>query len=245
MSRGFEAEVRNGASPIKISIEEDFAYNNNVSSAATLIRMGFLRKVYGILTIQLLCTSIVSCLFMFNEGAKAFLQSNQWLVLISAISVFGVLAALHLNRRNYPANYILLATFTILESITLAFVVTFYDQSLVLEAFLLTMSVTFCLTMYATQTKTDYSQCGAGLVVCLWLLILAPILQILFHSGTYDLFVSLGGTAVFSMFIVYDTQMIMHKVSPEEYISATIELYLDIINLFIYILRILKETRRN
>lgn len=45
-------------------------------------------------------------------------------------------------------------------------------------------------------------------------------------------------------FIIYDTQMIMTRVSPEEYIIATIELYLDIINLFIEILKILDKINR-
>ena len=45
-------------------------------------------------------------------------------------------------------------------------------------------------------------------------------------------------------FIIYDTQMIMTRVSPEEYIIATIELYLDIINLFIEILKILEKANR-
>ena len=45
-------------------------------------------------------------------------------------------------------------------------------------------------------------------------------------------------------FIIFDTQMIMTRVSPEDYIMATIQLYLDIINLFIEILRILNHANR-
>ena len=47
-----------------------------------------------------------------------------------------------------------------------------------------------------------------------------------------------------SGFIIYDTHMIMTRVSPEEYVIATIELYLDIINLFIQILKIVAELNR-
>jgi len=49
---------------------------------------------------------------------------------------------------------------------------------------------------------------------------------------------------LYSGFIVFDTHMIMHRLSPEEYIVATIELYLDIINLFIEILKILDKINR-
>ena len=51
-------------------------------------------------------------------------------------------------------------------------------------------------------------------------------------------------TYIFTGFIVFDTQMIMKRVSPEEYIVATIELYLDIINLFIEILKIIEKVNR-
>ena len=49
----------------------------------------------------------------------------------------------------------------------------------------------------------------------------------------------MGGAALFSLYIVYDVHEISKRVSPDEYINAAISLYLDIINLFLYILRIL------
>jgi len=55
---------------------------------------------------------------------------------------------------------------------------------------------------------------------------------------------AVGGALLFSLFIIYDTQMIMTRLSPEEYIFATIQLYLDIINLFIEILKILEKVNR-
>ena len=54
---------------------------------------------------------------------------------------------------------------------------------------------------------------------------------------------TVGGALLFCGFIIFDTHMIMHKVSTEEYIMASIELYLDFINLFLYILRILQAAR--
>uniref|UniRef100_A0A915IBB2 Uncharacterized protein n=1 Tax=Romanomermis culicivorax TaxID=13658 RepID=A0A915IBB2_ROMCU len=55
---------------------------------------------------------------------------------------------------------------------------------------------------------------------------------------------SLGGAVLFSLFIIYDVQMIMNNMAAEEYILATITLYLDIINLFLHILRLLSALRR-
>ena len=58
-----------------------------------------------------------------------------------------------------------------------------------------------------------------------------------------DKAIAIGGAIIFSLFIVFDTHMLMHKLSPEEYIVATINLYLDIINLFLHLLRLLGERK--
>ena len=65
-----------------------------------------------------------------------------------------------------------------------------------------------------------------------------------FPSIMMDRLLAIGGAVIFSLFIIYDTHMMMHKVSPEDYIVASINLYLDIINLFLYILRIVSESRK-
>jgi len=58
-----------------------------------------------------------------------------------------------------------------------------------------------------------------------------------------DKAIGVGGAFVFSLFIIFDTHMLMHKHSPEEYIVASVNLYLDILNLFLHILRILGERK--
>lgn len=81
------------------------------------------------------------------------------------------------------------------------------------------------------------------LFACLLVLLIAGFLQFFFNNTVYELCISIFGAILFSLFIIYDTHMLMQKLSAEEYIHATISLYLDIINLFIYILRILQATK--
>lgn len=69
------------------------------------------------------------------------------------------------------------------------------------------------------------------------------LLQVFFWSETMEFVLSVGGALLFCGFILFDTHLIMHKLSPEEYVMASVSLYLDFINLFIYILRILQATR--
>jgi len=73
----------------------------------------------------------------------------------------------------------------------------------------------------------------------LWVLILGGFMFAFVGGEIAQTAMAVGGALLFSCFIIFDTQMIMTRVSPEEYILATIELYLDIINLFIEILKIL------
>lgn len=63
------------------------------------------------------------------------------------------------------------------------------------------------------------------------------------QSEAVELLMAAGGSILFSLFIIFDTHMIMHKVSPEDYIHASVNLYLDIINLFLHILRLIGDRR--
>lgn len=227
------------------SIVNDFLYNNNVAQANIYIRMGFLRKVFGILSAQLLLTTLVASVVMFTPIARFYINENDWLVTVAFLLSIILLLALMVKRRETPINYVLLTAFTAVEAYSIAVVVTFYDQLAVLQAFILTACVVVGLMVYTFQTKRDFSAWGAGLFSCLWILIFAGILQMFLGSTQMEMLLSVGGAVIFSLFIVYDTHMIMHKLSPEEYILATIDLYLDIINLFLHILRIVGQSRKN
>merc|ERR1711990_78288 len=228
----------------KYAILDDFNYNNNVASANVYIRMGFLRKVYGILSTQLVFTTMVAALFMSSERVKGFVQGSPNLLFAALILSFVMMIALFVKRRETPANYILLGLFTMVEAYTVGVIVTFYDKLIVLEAFGLTAAVTIALTVYTLQSKRDFSGWAAGLFSFLWIIIIAGFLQLFFHSHLVELGIAIGGAVVFSLFIIVDTSMMMHTLSPEEYILAAINLYLDILNLFLHLLRILSEMQK-
>ncbi|EFA03439.1 protein lifeguard 4 [Tribolium castaneum] len=225
-------------------IENDFAYRNNVMQASKTIRLGFIRKVYGLLSMQLLLTIVVASIFMFTPQIKTFVHENDWMLLVSFIPSIFLLIALIIKRRDTPANLILLAAFTVVEAYTVGVILTYYSQAVVLQALLLTLVIVGSLTFYTFQTKRDFSAMYSGLFAGLGILIVGGFLQIFFHSSTFEIVISLGGAFLFCLFIIFDTQMMMQTLSAEEYILATINLYLDIINLFLYILRILQAMNR-
>ncbi|XP_009996070.1 PREDICTED: protein lifeguard 4 [Chaetura pelagica] len=222
------------------SIEDDFNYGTNVASASVHIRMAFLRKVYSILSIQILLTTVISAIFLYSTGVKAFVLERPALVLIPWIGSLAVIVALGFYSHKHPVNLYLLFGFTLLVALSVAFTVSFFDVSVVLQAFLLTTAVFLGLTAYTLQSKRDFSKFGAGLFTCLWILIFSSLLRVFFYSETIELVVAAAGALLFCGFIIYDTHLLMHRLSPEEYIQAAINLYLDIINLFLHLLRVLE-----
>ncbi|KAF5288589.1 hypothetical protein FQA39_LY15368 [Lamprigera yunnana] len=240
-----QEDCEQGAKDLDDSIVNDFAYNNNVMQASKRVRMAFIRKVYGLLSVQLFFTVIVSSICMFTPPIKTFIQTNDWLLIVAMFGSIGILIALFIKRLETPTNFILLAAFTVVEAYTVGVVVSFYSQAVVLQALILTMVVVGCLTAYTFQTKHDYSSMYSSLFAGLCILLVGGFLQLFFHSTVFELIFAIGGALLFSIFIVFDTQMLMQTVSPEEYILATINLYLDIINLFLYILRILQSLNQN
>lgn len=72
-----------------------------------------------------------------------------------------------------------------------------------------------------------------------------PYEQLFFNNDTMELVFAGAGALLFCGFIIYDTHLLMHKLSPEEHVLASINLYLDIVNLFLHILRILDSLKKN
>ncbi|XP_011882383.1 PREDICTED: protein lifeguard 4-like [Vollenhovia emeryi] len=235
---------RGGKEQSEHEIQDDFAYRNNVHNADIKIRMGFLRKVYGILSVQILMTVALASVFVISSTVKLYVQNNVWTMGLAFFLTMGILIALMIKRKDHPANLILLGSFTLVQAYTVGVVVSMYDTTVVLEALFITLTILITLTAYTFQTKRDFSFLGFGLFIGLWCLILGGVMQIFIQSTTMEWVISVGGALLFCLFIIFDTQVIMHTLSPEEYILATINIYLDIINLFLHILRALAISRQ-
>jgi len=208
------------------------------------IRLGFIRKVYGILTVQLAVTIAIICLFTFSKDVQDYVVKNLW-VFWTAIGLVVVclivLTCCGEMRKMFPYNLIFLGIFTICEGVMLGIVGTTYEPKAVLTAVGITCVVVFALTLFAFQTKIDFTVCGAGLYVTLWVFVLFGFMMIFFRDEVTNMIYASLGALIFCLYLVFDTQMMLggkHKyaISPEEYIFAALNLYLDIINLFLYIL---------
>jgi len=203
---------------------------------------------------QLLVTGAVMALFMYVRPIKSYVQDNPWLMFASwgvAFACIIVLACCGDVRRKSPGNFICLAVFTVCESFMLGTIATFYSTDAVLMAVGTTAAVTLALTLFAFQTKIDFTGCGAVLLCVLVIFVISGIFLSIFgirDSRAANIGYSAVGCLIFSLYLIYDTQIMLggkHKysLSPEEYIFAALNLYLDIINLFLYLLSIFGNSK--
>ncbi|CAB4374558.1 N-methyl-D-aspartate receptor glutamate-binding subunit [Rhizophagus irregularis] len=229
-------------------IPDDFTHKVYVpvSEYDVDVRLAFMRKVYSILFAQLSLSTLIAGVMMYNVNFKSWFYDHIWTFYVAILASFVFLLLLAWKRRSYPLNYVFLTGFTLVESYTVGATVTFFDRSIVLQALILTTGIFIGLTLFTFQSKYDFSGMAPYLFGFLWVVVIIGFFGIFFPFGdTMDLIIAIGTAILFCGFIIYDTYNIMNRLSPEEYITASVDLYLDFVNLFIAILRILNDLNRD
>lgn len=152
---------------------------------------------------------------------------------------------MYVYQQKHPVNLIVLGLFTACLSLTVGVGCANTDGRIVLEALILTSAVVASLTGYtfwASKKGKDFSYLGPILFTSLFTLVLAGFIQMFFPLGSTSVAIYGGISAViFSGYIVYDTDNLIKRFTYDEYIWASVTLYLDILNLFLAILRILRQ----
>jgi len=232
---------------MELGDEEVGGFNRGlpVYQAQAAIKAGFLRKVYGILAVQLLFTVASSAFFMFHVPTRDYVLHSQGMLLGASLAPFGFLMGLYCYKDRHPLNLALLAGFTACITYTVGVVCAAYYTTgygmIVLQALILTASVFISLTAYVLVTKKDFSWMGGALFAGLIILLMWSFLNAFFDFGLGGRMVfSLAGALLFVGYILYDTSLLMHHLGPDDYIIAAVTLYLDIINLFLYLLEVLR-----
>jgi hypothetical protein len=172
------------------------------------------------------------------------MSGSRWLQLVVFIPTFVSLVLLRLGlKERYPANYALLLVLTLCISLDVGYIcAVLYAQGLgqlVLQALTMTVVLFSGLTLWTFCSGSDFSFLGGFLLVALGVLTVTGLLGFLFPGLVNNLVYSFGGALIFCGYIVFDTWRVSEKFGYDDYIVAAIELYLDVVNLFLYILDIL------
>jgi len=202
-------------------------------------RSSFIGKVYSMLGVSLLfCCA----------GALYGLSMPTGLYLPMIIAEFILLFACLGLRRSYPINFVLLFAFTTVSGLTLGPVLNAYVMhglgSLIPVATGVT-AVTFGgLSLYVHISKKDFSFLGGALFVGLLGMILVGLIGMFVHLPITGVMYSGFGVLLFSGYILYDTSNLIRRYDDTDVIPATLALYLDMVNLFLMVLRLLSGNRR-
>nr|XP_012635087.1 bax inhibitor 1-like isoform X2 [Microcebus murinus] len=184
----YVVQITNDSTP-----EESHTNSSSSPFSDAAVRRDFIIKVFLILSVQLLITASIISTFVFWEALRSWVRANPWFTYITFPAFFVVLIVLACCgklRRQVPANYILLVLFTVLEGLMLGAVASFYKVHEVLWATAATTLVTVALTLFALQTKWDFTMLNGMLFVLTVVLIVYGIIVIAiraYRSSQYHL----------------------------------------------------------
>jgi FtsH-binding integral membrane protein len=211
------------------------------------VQVSFIQKVYSLFFLGLLSAFLGAFVMISIPGlAQAVLPHY----IIGLIVYFGVFFGCMAVRKVPGVNVLALLTFTFVSGvfITPALLVaamrTGGSFDVVYEAAIITGSIFAGLTAYTFISKKDFSFLGGVISIGLFAVIGISLVLMFVHSESANLALAWIGSVLFSLFILYDTSRIMRTHATDEYVSAALSLYLDFINLFLFILRILSSGNR-
>ncbi|XP_031603945.2 protein lifeguard 1 [Oreochromis aureus] len=241
--------------PPQISRYESFHdINPQISSETTplmssssfddeIVRKGFIRKVFSIVTLQLLFTFTVVCVFTFSSVVKEAVQSNIWVYLSSFIVFVVVAIALTCCKsfsQHHPWNIVALFVVTVSMSYMTGTIASFHNTTAVILAMGVTLAVTISIIAFSAQTRYDFTYCNSALLILVVDVGMFGIFCTFYYSYIAEVIYGCLGALLFSLYLVIDCQLVMGRMAysadPEDYINAALRIYLDVVLIFLYIL---------
>lgn len=240
------SELDVAVKPIDQNKNDELFLNGNWDNQ---MRLGFIRKTYGILLFQIAVTFSMCVVSVLSPTFSRFqIESTGifWMAMISSIVLSICIFCFRSLSRKVPINYILLTAFTLCEAYLVSAICGMTNPRIVVMAAAMTFGVVAALTIYACTTKTDFTFLGSMMFVITTVMILLGIFVIFSQNKFIHILYSSLGVIVFSIYLVYDTQLIVgnheNKLEVDDYIIGAMMLYIDIINLFLHILSLLRAT---
>ncbi len=217
------------------------------------IRQAFMTKVYGWMFVGMLVTGAASW-YTYDSGLWWRIASNNiffYGLIIAELGLVWFLAARVQTLPVFAAGTMFLV-YSLLNGLTLSVIFVAYTMDSIFEVFFLTAGMFLCLSMFGYITKKDLTGMGNFMLMGLFGLIGILILNIFVKSSMLTFISSLAGVLIFSGLTAYDTQKIKEmaiietkgsEAAVKTAIAGALALYLDFINLFIFLLSLLGNRR--
>jgi len=215
-----------------------------------------LRNVYMWMTAGLTLTAVVSYAIASSESVMRMLFSNSFLFLFIIIGQLALVMYLstRLNKMSATSAVVSFAGYSILTGISLSIIIYAYTAITISRAFFTTALLFGSMSFYGMVTKKNLDGIGHYLIMGLWGIIIASLVNLLFRSTGLYYIVSYLGVFIFLGLTAWDTQKIKRmndqvgmNMDEDTYVKLSIigalMLYLDFINIFLFLLRIFGRGR--
>lgn len=230
---------------------------SNYSSGVTVAKTNtFIRSVYNWMAIALTLTGITAYYVSHNEAAFNLFYGTPGLIFILIFAELGFVFYLSARIQKIQASTatLLFTVYSILNGITLSYIFIVYTSTSIVSTFMVCAATFLACSVYGMVTKKDLTSFGGFLIMGLFGIIIASLINLFLKSSAMQMIISYIGVLVFMGLTAYDTQKLktMSATIPENASGAMIRkgalmgalsLYLDFINLFIMMLHIFGGSR--
>ena len=214
-----------------------------------------MRKVYVWMALALGITGLTAYGVANSPQILNLVYSNQavfWVLIIAEFGlVIGLSAAIH--KLSFATAAIMFVVYSVLNGVMLSSVFLLYTEGSIAKTFFITAGAFVGLALVGYTTKRDLSGVGKFLIFALLGLIIASVVNMFTKSSGFDFVISIVGVLIFAGLIAYDSQKIKQmflqvgtEVNDETQklaVLGALSVYLDFINLFLYLLRFLGRSR--
>ena len=207
-----------------------------------------MRKVYLWMTLALMITGITAAGVANSPNILALIYSSQvvmWGIIIAEFGLVIYISA-RLEKLSLSTATTLFALYSILNGVMLSSIFLLYSTAIISKVFFITAGTFGVTALYGYATKKDLSSLGNILFMALIGLVIATVVNVFMKSAMFDLILSYIGVIIFVGLTAWDSQKIKHMMVQQDAdesaqklaLIGALSLYLDFINLFLYLLRI-------
>ena len=223
-----------------------YSYGNSINVATAFPAL--MRKVYVWMTLALVVTALSAYYVATTPAALYAIFSSKFMffgLLIADIVVVMAMTAL-INRMSFMVAALMMAAYSVLNGVTMSFIFVVYEMASIATTFFVTAGTFAAMAIVGYTTKKDLTKMGGILLMALIGLIIASVVNWFLQSETMSYVVSGIGVLVFTGLTAYDSQKIKEMLMQCDTVNdgtqklallGSLTLYLDFVNLFLYLLR--------
>ena len=217
--------------------DRDYTANREVGTTLSASRVSFLKKTYQLLALSMVMAALGAYLTMpFVEQVVQF----RWVIFGAELLV--LFFGLGMSRGKPGLNLMMLFLFTFLTGVSLVPLFAMYisagKAAVIGNAFLSTSILFGALSIFAINSKTDFSSWGKPLFITLIVILVISVINIFLGNGMLAVIINAAVLLLFGMFTIYDTQNIANG-AYDSPVDAAVSLYIDFLNMFTVILQFL------